>query len=132
MNLISKARAITEHKKLWDWLVNNPNFSKSRYFIDNNITIYNTPVSNCYCCEYSDQNQKGTKEYNSCYNCPLKWGNEDSKENRKKHRFYIPCCDTIVDKQINCGEGLFSKWAESNVDERRKLAEQIRDLPEIN
>ena len=64
----------TGHKKLWNWLADNPGKGKHDYFAEHGFYedgIDTAPHDNCYACEYGVENRRSIKE---CI-CPLTgWG----------------------------------------------------------
>lgn len=96
----------TAHKELWDWLAKNPKKDKGDWpgWMTNG-GIYRSPWL-CFARNFGVDNYR-LSTY-SCKACPIKWPG------------------TV------CGgdDGLFQKWEnEENLEERIKLAKQIRDLP---
>lgn len=92
----------TNHKRLWDWLANNPADDKSDW--PGWKETETNPIGQCYACEYRSNNVFGK--------CPLKHETDDC---------------TIG----GCLDGLFYKhsYRYKDLAERSKLAAQIRDLP---
>jgi hypothetical protein len=91
----------THHKELWNWLAENPYDEKCDWpgWYYNGGKV-DYAESDCFACESS---------CNDCEECPLIWP-----------------------KNINCFDmhGLYQRWLLSDdTEERKKLAEQIRDLP---
>ena len=94
-----------EHRKLWNWLANNPKAWKSDYFEDQDID--SIPRSYCFACEVAYRAADRANTYASCRFCPL--GGP---------------------RIVGCGDGLYNDWHEAVGPERRQqLALQIANLP---
>ena len=99
----------TNHKKLWNWLAENPDKEKSDWpeWKENGWEIKRA-VSLCFACDYVKHNCL------LCYECPLIW-----PENKNSTR---NCYDA--------NSGLFNKYFYSrDLKERSKYAFQIANLP---
>lgn len=74
--ILTKERAIIEHRKMWKWIANqykkgsqkDVRTLKKDYLKDK----YEDVLSNCFCCEYDKQ-----KGNNMCNKCPIIWGTEE-------------------------------------------------------
>lgn len=101
------------HKEIWDYMVKN-----GRKLDD----AFNKYLFGCSICEYAsdftgnyrmavitDDFGNPYDAYNFCYNCPIKWPNNQ-------------CCPSL--------NSLFRKWnEEQDISKKSDLAKQIRDLP---
>lgn len=73
--ILTKKRAIREHRKMWKWIANqykagsveDVEILEEKYLEDK----YEDVRLNRFCCEYDEQ--IGNR---SCINCPIKWGTE--------------------------------------------------------
>ena len=97
----------TNHIRLWDWLSKNPdknkfNWPQWKYNIGNIDHVENS----CFSCEYT--NYIDPDDEHSCNGCPLVWPSG-----------------------VCYSGGLYTKWilAKDDLDERIKIAKEIRDLP---
>jgi len=103
----------TAHKKMWDWLSNNPNASKEAYlrsFDSSNANI----INGCYACS------AGWINHDSCA-CPLLWGHD-----------YCEWEDENCPEIAAPHEGLYARWCYLDpkyTTDRAQIARQIRDLP---
>lgn len=94
-----------EHRKLWNWLVNNPEAWKSDYF--KNWDIDSIPHNRCFACEAALQEANRTNAADRCSYCPL--GGE---------------------RIVGCSDGLYCQWgAATSREDRCQLALQIANLP---
>lgn len=100
---MTKNEAIEKHRKMWNWLADNPGYAKGDYLekFDKNVDL----ILGCYLCDYALRN---------CRVCPLKWPNGS--------------CMTLDDDGLYdkwdkaMGYGAYAKAAE--------IARQIAQLPE--
>lgn len=100
---------LTGHKKLWEWLANNPEKEKRDYFSVMGMPKKDHPESLCYACEYDNDD--------SCRSCPLDGWNSDGK-----------ClCQCISDN------GLYGRWEDAmdahDYETACKIAHEIANLP---
>lgn len=117
----------TAHKDLWDWLANNPIDKKSHW---PGWAFYGKDVlCDCFACESARTTVISVTGTEKCEVCPLVWGETNTR------------CVTYADD----GEplGMYCKWDflefallfgnrdkyPDFLQERVKLARQIRDLP---
>ena len=77
--MLTRSQAIRSHRKLWRWLAENP-FAYKREWPGwkQNGGFYKRCRSNCFLCEYVDQNRN--KE-NNLIPCPLDWSPGTSCQN---------------------------------------------------
>ena len=73
---MTKLEALINARDMWEWLRNNPEASKTDYFVDNDI--HPIPYSKCYLCEYCKEEEydEDGELYLSlahCENCPVQW-----------------------------------------------------------
>lgn len=121
----------TLHKELWNLLAENPSWTKTKAMrvLKERGTVSENITYDCFACDaqyhiegHSYTDKEGTRRLRTCTtsNCPLYWGSDEYD--------YHGCTETIDGRNDN---GLFSRWlnAVDDIEERRKLAEQIRDLP---
>lgn len=110
---LTKKQAISEHRKMWNWIAEETLKQKEiifegdyleKFYPDENI------FSNCFCCEYAFQNVI------SCTNCPINWGN--NAESRACIRSESPYCKWII-------AGNKADWQQAAI-----LAKEISELPE--
>lgn len=104
----TKKQTIIWHRKMWDWLAKNPQKAKVDWprWEENGGDIARADFF-CFLCEYTEQNP--------C--CILVWP-------EFKRRTHSVLCTN------DYGQGLFGKWdATTDLVERKRLAERIRDLP---
>jgi len=81
MQILTKEEAITEHRKMWNWIAEEcikrkRRVTKLEYFKSN--CIINIPYNKCYCCEFAynnawKTNTKITDRSDICKCCPLIW-----------------------------------------------------------
>lgn len=70
---LTREQAITEHRKMWNWIANmteklKRKIEKEEYFFA--MRIKDIPRMECYCCEYNDH-------YMPCANtCIINWGED--------------------------------------------------------
>ena len=116
--IISKHVAITEHRKMWEWIARETHRTKkcvteSDYFRKNN-TVFNLTnefifliKNTCFACQYCKQITNDTNHIlhpflpqndDECLYCPLEWGPD--------HKNY-QCEDKT---ENNTGDGIFAKW----------------------
>ena len=94
-----------EHRKLWNYLADNPKAGKSDYFKDWDYD--SIPHRECFACEAALQEANRMGTYHICRFCPL--GGE-----------YV----------VGCRDGLYIEWQRAVSPERRQqLALQIANLP---
>lgn len=101
---MTKQEAIEKHRKMWNWLADNPGKSKSDY-----LEIYEPIVwllNDCYLCEYANDN---------CDDCPLQWPHNECSTHEQNGLF-----DEWI-KEMVCYED-YVRAAE--------IAKQIAQLPE--
>ena len=99
----------TNHKKLWNWLAENPDKEMYDWPEQNKRYENNEHLSN-FACIYRNQ----VSAYRNCISCPLIW-----PENKNSTR---NCYDA--------NSGLFNKYFYSrDLKERSKYAFQIANLP---
>ena len=109
MPIISKEIAITEHRKMWEWIAHETHRTKNcateyDYFRKNN-TIFNLTndefihaITNTnFACQYCRQILPLNEDI-ECFYCPFEWGPD--------HRNYE--CEEKIEG-IH-GDGLFAKW----------------------
>lgn len=111
---------IENHRKMWNWIADETLkrkqfVKKEEYFIQNGLH-YEEYGTNCYCCQYVDE-QLHPLSYRNCNLCPIKWTN-----NEKYRR--AECCyeDVLFKKWIDTYE--FNEWEDA-----AKYAKQIANLP---
>ena len=121
---MTKDQAIEEHRKLWDWLSENPGAYKrdyfAKYYPDNHHLM-----NNCFLCAYLSENYPLDERLPCSDNrCILVWPNGG-------------CQDSTLSEEYDSAHpmGLFDEWER----EVRKfspsyqliaeLAAEIRDLP---
>jgi hypothetical protein len=94
------------HKKLWQWLADNPDKEKIDYFIEHKVPEDEIPKHECYACD-----SRGGSILEPCSTCPLNWSASGTNH-----------CDL---------DGYFAEWkyARGNPYFRRKYAKIIKDLP---
>lgn len=88
---MTKLRALTEARDMWEWLRDNPDAIKADYFTDNDI--YPIPCNKCYLCEYCkeevyDEDEGEYQNFTHCENCPVQW-----TEKPQECSDEIYCCD---------------------------------------
>lgn len=111
---LTKQQAITEHRKMWNWIADETKkcgrkVSKEEYFIAMDIAFENRPETYCYCCDYVN---------GACIKCPIEWGGG----------CYRGCCDK--DAMFD-DKGLYAQWANAdNPEKAAQLAREIAKLPE--
>lgn len=94
-----------EHRKLWNWLANNPEAWKPDYFEDRDID--SIPYNRCFACEAALQEANRMGTYHICGFCPL--GGE---------------------RIVGCSDGLYAEWwTAASREDRCQLALQIANLP---
>lgn len=59
---MTKQEAIEKHRKMWNWLADNPGNDKHHYLEE--FEDIEDLECNCYLCEYTSRR---------CYICPLEW-----------------------------------------------------------
>jgi len=95
------------HKKLWEWLANNPNKFKSDWpGWKGNGGTYQIDWSLCFACQYTDPDI-------GCGSCPLDTDTDPDND-----------YDSVY-----CLGGLFWLWMRSAGEEKKSLALQIANLP---
>ena len=110
---VTKAKAVREHRKMWNWIADETEkleriVLEDDYFEEYRIQYSNQPLCQCYCCEYT------CKEDRNCQYCPIVWvGIEQS---------YCVCLNP--DSQYKKLDGCCD-WQEA-----AELARQIANLPE--
>lgn len=103
---MTREEAILNHRKMWNWLADNPGRWKEDYLrkYDPEAELY----SNCYLCEY-------VREHHNCYceGCPVEWPDG--------------CCTDDSGR-------LYNKWFSFTIDDdytkAAEIARQIAELPE--
>ena len=88
---MTKLEALINARDMWEWLRNNPEASKTDYFVDNDI--HPIPYSKCYLCEYCKEEEydEDGELYLSlahCENCPVQWTDYPQEYSEE-----IYCCD---------------------------------------
>ena len=109
--MLTKEETIEKHRELWDWLSKNPDKWKFDWpkWSKNGGEVERL-LNYCFACEYAGQIKE---EGNICFYCPLDWPG-------------VNCILGIREER-----GLYRDYREEkNPYKRKKLAEQIRDLPE--
>ena len=114
MKMMTKAEAISNHRKLWHWIAKRTRevrrkVLKTEYFF---FYILNKIDSNCYCCEYDNQFYV-SGDYALCAHCPIDWGNAENR------------CEIVG--------SLYNQWfrcAENDWERAAELADKIAELPE--
>jgi hypothetical protein len=104
---------ISKHRKLWDWLAENPEMEKHNWPGWKRFTRYYE--GRCFLCQYV-MDYYGTKGRNDCaVFCPVIWRNT----------FQLSHCGDY--------KSLYNKWDDAgcmkDFTERKYLACKIRDLP---
>lgn len=112
MNKVAKFNH-TAHKELWNWLAQNPDKQKRDWggWEENGGEYqYGGAYEYCFACDYeNERNDYWQDSDDGCRYCPLAW-TEDN-----------PCTTQ---------NSLYLRWIrENNLEQRAKLAVQIRDLP---
>lgn len=103
---LTKKEAIKRHRELWGWLAENPMKDKLDW---PGWERYDAALNDCFLCEYT------SNKFSKCEHCPV-WFKENGFD-----RGTVPYC---------LG-GLFYRWeVATNLEERKRLAALIRDLPE--
>ena len=94
----------TNHKKLWNWLAENPDKNKDEWpeWEKNGGTVKRA-VSLCFACDYVEDSML------TCYECPLDWPFQK-------------------DTMKTCSHSLFGLWLPYNKDSA-EIALQIANLP---
>jgi len=95
-----------EHKRLWNWLSENPEKSKSDWPEWN--TFKEAP-SNCFACKFDEAMKKNIFLENDCVFCPL---------TKKGNSLYCICLD-----------GLFYRWYYAHKKQKYIISKQIANLP---
>jgi hypothetical protein len=100
----------TAHKEMWQWLSEHPTKEKGEWpGWDRNGGTTAFALLNCFACEYSED---GKDTGCTCINCPLVWPND----------FLNYACEKEGSPYLN--------WTDTeDPEERRQLAEEVRDLP---
>lgn len=94
------------HRKLWNWLADNPRKEKKHFFKYFEIT--NPPIFYCYACSHAIA--KSIMPENYCVKCPL--------------------CNLIIG--FGCLNGLCQEWCFAKTEGTRSaIARQIAELPWI-
>ncbi len=123
---LTKEKAIKLHRELWGWLAEHPEKNKIDWprWLFNGGTVH-SPSCLCFACEYALQHMMNTlspDEYShfmtedlKCTVCPFVWPDPRG------------CQFDEGDDMV----GLFEEWANrfANLEVRKRLAIQIRDLP---
>jgi len=102
VKLETRGQRIRAHRKMWQWLSENPKVSKGSWpGWEANRGRYPNQFADCFLCK------------DGCKLCPLIWPGSGI------------CLETRE------GNGLFSKWSRSfwGSKERAKIAKQIAELP---
>ncbi|MGN1167183.1 MAG: hypothetical protein ACI4S2_12520 [Lachnospiraceae bacterium] len=107
--MISREKAIEEHRKMWRWLADYPGKDKWDYFI---MTDYKCNlVNDCFLCDYAIEQSGSYKTM--CEFCPLDWG--ERKE-----------CTAEDDN------GLYDLWTQCmSTDDYKKAAEIAKEIAEL-
>lgn len=103
---------LTNHKRLWNWLADNPDKGKSDWpeWEDNTGTI-KSQYNDCFACQFG---RRGNNNGDCIGYCPLVWPDN-----------HIDDCDDCMGTS-----GLFYKWDECAVGpQRSELAREIANLP---
>jgi len=124
--ILTKRKAIMRHRRLWDWLVENPKNQYGMYGFSGKTDWpgwKKYPVkevdSVCWLCEYA-RRQVNNDAVWPCEKCPLAWPSNAP---------HSMCLDS---SSFDClhSAGLFSKWSITrNLHKKVKYARLIRDLP---
>ena len=104
----------TNHKKLWNWLAENPDKEKTDWpEWEKNGGRVKRVRSNCFACEYAEGRTCEDERVDLCEDCPLVWHLKG------------------VDKpRCNLSSGLWSAWFwENTLKKRGEYALQIANLP---
>lgn len=107
---LTKEEAISEHRKMWDWIADETEnkkrkIKKDEYFYFNETKIDDIPINMCYCCEFSRKNPG----HCTC-DCIINWGEDKG------------CINSYFTKWILCD---FYDWEEA-----ARLSRIIANLPE--
>lgn len=153
---LTKEQAITEHRKMWNWIAdqleeaeklkNDGNLKSSdlydvyklkRKYVENYGSYI---LCSCFCCEYEYQQQvrMGDNHKEDCVFCPLLWGTED-KVNTSfcergmdiadfKRKYDIDFLTSL--KTTGLWEMANKLSAYHKYKEAAKIARQIANLPE--
>lgn len=118
---LTKKQAITEHKKMWNWIADfieqvcevvRIDILKESYCEKRKINL----IHDCFCCQY-DHNKSGDY-YEPCKNCPIDWGS--------KTKEYM-CQDIEIEDDY---KGLYWLCHEAKTwQEQAALARKIANLP---
>lgn len=112
---LTREQAIAEHRKMWRWLAERPNKSKSDYLeimeIYNNYRLRNR----CFLCTYAKAEAERQKlsRFEMCDYCPLDWGGNGCNE----------ASDSLYETWVLCGDVC-------DYIGRTDAAMQIAELPE--
>ncbi len=70
---LTKAEAISNHRKLWHWIAKRTREVRRKVEKDEYFEFYNLEKISyyCYCCEYDLHCSSG---YIRCSHCPIDWG----------------------------------------------------------
>lgn len=108
---LTKAEAIANHRKMWNWIADET--LRRKKFVDKDdyfetLGITSIPRLKCYCCDY-DYNFINMSR---CEHCPIDWNSGS---------FVLQCMNNV-----------FFLWMSNlyNYKEAAKLARQIANLPE--
>lgn len=110
--MFTREQTIEEHRKLWDWLANNPGKTKSQYpeWYENGGRIPFV-LYDCFPCDFTGV---------ECEKCPFIWPD-------------FRCTWQAYNDPYCKRGGLFGGWLDAiedgRLEEAAQLAAQIRDLP---
>lgn len=120
---LTREQAITEHRKMWNWIadvIEKEKESLSIYELKRkycNISGFRNVLFKCFLCDYAE---KSAKYYeNKCNYCPLEW----------ESKFDEFMCKHNIDEYKE--DGLWLKCYNAETwEEKATLARRIANLPE--
>ena len=130
MKVLTRERAIQEHRKMWNWIAdqyeNHTNIFQSRQCIQElktkyiiTQTSYDQIMFSCFCCEYVFSHGR------TCSNCPIDWGSSSVSN---------MCLFRDESHKLNLYGILQPRWfinmSEETILECSAIARQIANLPE--
>ena len=122
---LTRKQTIEEHRKMWNWLAENPDMDKSDYLALNSLK---RPTNECFLCHYSRQNNG-----EHCGdNCIIDWGDTGGcmgdTFNLGLYKVYSELTSLLRDINKN------SEWSKDITNGLRlmisRTARAIADLPE--
>lgn len=119
MMSLTKKQAITNHRKMWNWIADETErrkccVNKWEYFYETGFPEVKIPFANCFCCGYAISQPGEDEDVDYCMFCPVQWNTTHNSIDEK------------------CLSGEYGQWSkafrEGDYKRATKIARKIANL----